>query len=148
MDAVDKSLLNAIQGTLPVVAEPYREVGERLGMTEEDVISRLVRLKEEGIIRRIGPTFDTRRLGYSSTLVAMRVPDERLDEVGEHIAKFDEVTHNYSRSHYYNLWFTLTTESPRHLDALLERIKEETGINEVFNLPCLQLFKINAKFTV
>jgi DNA-binding Lrp family transcriptional regulator len=148
MDEVDKKLLNAIQGTLPVVAEPYREVGERLGLSEDEVITRLSKLKEEGIIRRIGPTFETRRLGYSSTLVAMRVPEERLDEVGEHIAKYDEVTHNYSRSHYYNLWFTLTTESPKHLDALLERVKEETGTNEVFNLPCLHLFKINAKFTV
>ena len=148
MDEIDRKLLNDIQGTLPVVDEPYKVVADRLGMTEEEVLRRLKSLREEGIIRRIGPTFDTRRLGDSSTLVAMRVPDNRLDEVGEHIAKFDEVTHNYSRSHYYNLWFTLTTESPKHLDALLDRIKEETGIHEVFNLPCLHLFKINAKFAV
>ena len=79
MDEIDRKLLNDIQGTLPVVDEPYKVVADRLGMTEEEVLRRLKSLREEGIIRRIGPTFDTRRLGYSSTLVAMRVPDNRLN---------------------------------------------------------------------
>ena len=111
LDEVDKRILNAIQLDFPLERKPFEALGKSLGIKEEDVIKRIKRLQSEGAIRRIGPIISTKKTGGVSTLIAMKVPDNKVDEVAGIINQFDEVSHNYLRPANYNIWFTLSAES-------------------------------------
>ena len=146
MDTVDKQLLNLIQSDFPIASEPYKEIGIKLGISEAEVIQRLTNLKTNRIIRRIGATFDSKKLRYQSTLCAMKVPNERLDEVAKLVNSYPGVTHNYLRNHDYNMWFTLITESEKKQNDLLQEIQEKSGITDLLNLPAVRFFKVRVDF--
>ena len=148
MDAIDKKLLNLIQEDFPIAAEPFRVVGEQLGIGEAEVRERIGRLKQEGIIRRIGAVFDPRKLGFASTLCAARVPEEKVRAFVEIVNARPGVTHNYRREHNYNVWFTLIAPGEEALAAELSGIKKETGIDDILSLRAVRTFKINARFEV
>lgn len=142
----DRQLLNAMQeGFLPV-PNPFKEVGARLGLTEDEVIAELRRLKESGAIRRLGAIIDSRKIGYTGTLCAMKVPGERIREAAAVINSFPEVTHNYVREHDFNVWFTILAPSSARIGEILDTIKRETGITELVNLPARRIFKIRVNF--
>ena len=146
MDDIDRRLLNLIQSDFPIKAGPYRVLGERLAITEGEALSRVRALAESGIIRKVGPSFDTRKLGCVSTLVAARVPADRLEEVAGVVSSFPEVTHNYGRDFVYNLWFTLVCRNAAEVEAKLDQIKHRTGVSEMHSLPAERLFKIRVEF--
>jgi len=146
MDAIDRKLLNLIQEDFPLTAEPFAEVAGRLGIGEAEALDRVGRLKEEGIIRRIGAVFDLRKLGFVSTLCAARVPEEKVAAFVGAVNGCPGVTHNYRREHQYNIWFTLIAPGEEELSALLADIKEKTGITDVLSLRAVRTFKINARF--
>ncbi len=146
MDSTDKRLINRVQSGFPIASRPYQQLGQELGIAEQEVISRLGQLKQRGIIRRLGAVFDSKKLGFSSTLVALKVPPARVDEVAAMINGYAGVTHNYLRQAQYNMWFTLIAESPKRLKQIIDQIKQQTGINEVLELPALRLFKIKVNF--
>ncbi|MCL6630042.1 MAG: AsnC family transcriptional regulator [Armatimonadetes bacterium] len=146
MDYLDRQLLNIIQVDFPIASRPYQILGERLGISESEVLERVHRLFETGIIRKIGPSFDTRRLGHVSILVAARVPEERVDEVAHIISSYPQVTHNYGRESEYNLWFTLICRDEGEMNDILESIKSRTGISEMHMLPAERTFKIKVEF--
>ncbi|HIC86417.1 MAG TPA: Lrp/AsnC family transcriptional regulator, partial [Desulfobacterales bacterium] len=106
MDQVDRSILNEIQSHFPITSRPYQEVATRLNLSEEEVIQRVRRLKEIGVIRRIGGNFHSYRLNFTSTLCAAKVPEEKLDQFVEVVNGYPGVTHNYLRDNPYNVWFT------------------------------------------
>jgi DNA-binding Lrp family transcriptional regulator len=147
LDEIDKKILNSIQLDFPLVNRPFKELGKSLGLEEEDVIKRIKRLQNEGAIRRIGPIINTKKTGGVSTLVAMKVPQERVDEVAGIINKYEEVSHNYLRPAEYNIWFTLSAESEERLQDILKDITDKTGC-EARNLPTKRLFKIGVKFNI
>ncbi|MGB9588366.1 MAG: AsnC family transcriptional regulator [Armatimonadota bacterium] len=146
MDYLDRQLLNIIQVDFPIASRPYQILAERLGISESEVLERVHRLFETGIIRKIGPSFDTRRLGHVSILVAARVPEERVDEVAHIISSYPQVTHNYGRKSEYNLWFTLICRDEGEMNDILESIKSRTGISEMHMLPAERTFKIKVEF--
>ena len=142
MDDLDKRLLNRIQSDFPLVARPYRELGEGLGLAEDDVIARVRALRADRIIRQVSAIFDTKSLGYKSSLVAMRVPSDRIAEAARIINEHPGVTHNYERNHEYNLWFTIGVPPTSDLEAIVDRMHELAGADVTRVMYTLRLFKI------
>jgi DNA-binding Lrp family transcriptional regulator len=144
MDTADRALCDLIQNEFPVVARPYAAVAERLGTTEDDVLARVERLRGERIIRQISAIFDTRRLGYRSSLVAARTAPERADAAAAVINTHPGVTHNYERQHDFNIWFTVGVPptSRLGLERTIELIGELAEVDVIRPLPALRFFKI------
>lgn len=146
-DSLDNRILGAIQSNFPVDERPFRIIAEKIGESEETVIDRVKSLFESKVIRRFGAVFDSRRLGYVSTLVGVRIPDpEHLPAVARHVSRYPEVTHNYERADSYNLWFTLIAENPGRIAVILQQVRGLPGVAEVRDLPQVELYKINASF--
>src|SRR3990172_10216793 len=95
LDSIDKDLLNRIQGDFPISVDPYGDIGRSLGISGEEALGRVRRLIETGVLRKVGPFFDARKMGYTSTLCAMDVPEDRLDIVASIVNSYPHVTHNY-----------------------------------------------------
>lgn len=148
MDKLDKDILNEIQSDFPIVSRPYREVGNRLDLSEEAVLERVRRMRERGIIRRIGGNFHSRRLNFTSTLCAAKVPDDKLESFVNAVNAYPGVTHNYLRNHAYNVWFTFIAENMQCIRKALAGITEQTGVSEILNLPAIRVFKIKVDFEV
>ncbi|MCX5673174.1 MAG: AsnC family transcriptional regulator [Planctomycetota bacterium] len=146
MDELDRKIVTAIQGGLPAEERPFDTLAARLGIDPEEMIARVRRLVSDGMIRRLGPVFDSRSLGYASTLVAARIPPERLAEVAARVNRLSGVTHNYERRHAYNLWFTLVCPSAAELERTIEALRRETGIPDFHSLPALTVYKIRVQF--
>ncbi len=146
MDEKDRKILNILQTRFPLVPEPFDAVGEELGLTGDEVIERVRKLEDEGIIRRIGAVFDSRRLGYASTLCAAKVPEEKMRHFVEVVNGYPGVTHNYRRGHEYNVWFTFIAPDKETLERSLAEIRSRTGVEDVISMPAVRTFKINASF--
>ena len=147
MDALDRRIINELQGGFPVCERPYREVAERLGSTESELITRLGCMLDDGLLTRFGPMFHAEHMGGALSLCAMQVPEARFDAVAETVNALPEVAHNYQRDHAMNMWFVLATETPAALQAAIERIEAQTGLR-VFNLPKLEEFYVGLHFKV
>lgn len=148
MDRIDRAILNEIQSNFPLRVRPFREVGRKLGLSEKEVLTRVSRLKKEGIIRRLGANFNSRKLGFTSTLCAAKVPKRRLDEFVALVNEYPGVTHNYERKAHYNIWFTFIAESAEVIEKALEEIRTRTGIRDLISLPAERIFKIQVDFEV
>ena len=141
LDAIDRALLNRLQEDLPLCAHPFAVVAAELGMSQSDVLARITRLKDTGVITRFGPFFDAEAMGGAFCLCAMAVPSERFDAVTAQINAHPEVAHNYERSHALNMWFVLATEDKAGIAATADAIEAETGL-DVLRFPKLQEFFI------
>ncbi|MEW6582482.1 MAG: AsnC family transcriptional regulator [Actinomycetota bacterium] len=143
-DRVDGQLLNALQAGIPLSRRPFAEIGAAIGLAEDEVLARTARLKEAAIIRQISAIFDTRALGYTSSLVAARYSDDRLFDAAKVINGHPGVSHNYRRTHDFNVWFTVAVEhdSKLGLEGTVDALAEATGAESMRLLPTLQLFKI------
>jgi DNA-binding Lrp family transcriptional regulator len=148
MDNIDKQLITLIQAGFPLTVRPWEAIGEELGISEDEVLDRVAAIRESGEIRRIGASFDSRHLGYASTLCAVHIEDEKLDEAIEAINSYHNVTHNYERNHHYNVWFTLIAPSRERIAAILAEIEGRAGIGPILNLPARRLFKIQVDLPV
>ena len=149
LDEADKILLQILQDDFPLTTRPWDTLAKGLGTTTEDVMRRVKRLKEKGVIRRIGPVLETDRVGLTArTLVLMKVPPEKMEEVAGIVNGFKEVTHNYERDHEYNLWFTLITPNQKRLKEALASIIDTTGIprDDVLDLPVTERYKIGVRY--
>jgi DNA-binding Lrp family transcriptional regulator len=146
LDEMDRAILNEIQSRFPIEPMPYRALGEKLGCSEAEMLGRVRRLKEGNVIRRIGANFNSRRLGYTSTLCAARVPPQILDHFLEVVNSHRGVTHNYRRDHEYNIWFTLIAPSQEEIDRTIEDLAATTGVGEILSLPAERIFKIRVDF--
>jgi DNA-binding Lrp family transcriptional regulator len=147
MDALDRRIINELQGGFPVCEYAFRDMAQRLGSSESELITRLGCMLEDGLLTRFGPMFHAEHLGGALSLCAMRVPPDRFEAVAEQVNAFPEVAHNYQRDHAMNMWFVLATETPQALEAAIERIESKTGLR-VFNLPKQEEFYVGLHFHV
>jgi siroheme decarboxylase len=145
LDNIDKQILNDIQWTFPLVDRPFLELVNRYHITEEEVIQRVKKLKDTGIIRQISAIFDTRKLGYKSALVAFSVDKSKIDDVANEINKHPGVSHNYERNHEYNVWFTLAVSPDGDMKADLDKMASLDGVLKYRVLPTLKMYKIGVK---
>ncbi|HXS32799.1 MAG TPA: Lrp/AsnC family transcriptional regulator [Solirubrobacterales bacterium] len=145
LDETDKRLMNLLQSRFPLDPEPFALVASEAELQLDDVLARTKRLLDERIIREITPIFDTRALGYESMLVAAKVDSENPQRAAQAVNAHPGVSHNYLRTHEFNLWFTIATppDSELGLAGTLEALMRETGAESMRELPTLTLFKIN-----
>jgi DNA-binding Lrp family transcriptional regulator len=143
---LEKRLLDHYQRGFPLTSRPYRDIAEDLGSDETTVIATLKRLKDMGLISRIGAVVTPHRAGWS-TLAAMAVPPERLHAVAELVSGFGEVNHNYEREHRLNLWFVVTGTDVRQVRSVLQAIEARTGL-AVLDLPMVEAFRLDLGFAL
>ena len=141
MDKTDRTLINLLQKGIPVCDRPYEQVSHALGITEEEVLTRLGRLLDDRVLTRFGPMYNAERLGGGLTLAAMAVSEDDFDRVAAIVNAFPEVAHNYARDHRLNMWFVLATETQDDIAAVITRIEQETGLT-VLNLPKQEEFHV------
>ena len=146
MDDTDRAILNRIQSDFPIASRPYLAIADDLGLSENDIIKRLVRLKENKIIRRIGGNFVPEKLGFVSTLCAAKVEEDKIDLFASIVNRYHGVTHNYQRNSEFNIWFTFIAPSMQEIEKNLENISQKTGIKDIINLPATKVYKIKAHF--
>lgn len=145
MDAVDRAIVNQLQGGFPVCERPYAEAATKLGLSEDELMQRLDVLLENGTLTRFGPMYHAERLGGALTLAAMKIPAADFERVAEIVNRFPEVAHNYVREHAFNMWFVLATEAPERIEAVIGEIEQAAGYR-VYNMPKLEEFYVGLRF--
>lgn len=150
MDEQDRRILEELQNNFPLCESPYEIMAQRLQIPCEKLWEKIQRLKNEGIIRRIGASLDSHKLGFRSTLAAVRCKEDTIDKAAKIIGKFPEVTHSYLRNDNFNIWFTLIATDDERIECILEQIRTSLSLkqSQVLNLPMKRLFKLNARFKV
>jgi siroheme decarboxylase len=146
MDNIDKKILNILQKEFPLEERPFGAIAEKCGISEEEVICRAQKLKDRGIVRRIGAIFNGANLGRVSALCAARVPAEKLKNFVSAVNACPGVTHNYLRNNDYNVWFTVNAASKNEIARFLAQLKVETGVTDVLEMRAVRTFKIDATF--
>ncbi len=148
LDDIDRKILVELQGNLPVVKRPFKEIADRATISEDEFFTRVEHLIKGGIIRKFGLRIDSEKVGFKSTLIAMKVVPERLEETANRLSGYDFVTHNYARDHEYNLWFTVIERDESALKAAIERIEREVEYEDMLDLPVQSKFKIDVRFKI
>lgn len=146
MDALDRKIINLLQEGFPLTEEPYLEVAKQLEIDESDLLNRLKILLHDKTLSRFGPMYDAAKLGGDFSLVAIKVPEDRFDEITEIVNSYSEVAHNYHRDHEFNMWYVLATETAEQIDKVNSDIENRTGL-KVFNMPKLDEYYIGLKLT-
>lgn len=142
LDSIDRRLLDQIQRAFPIEERPYAVLGERLGLTEQDVLGRIENLKDLRLVRQISAIFNTGALGYQSSLVAMAVPDPHVEPAAEAVSAYPGVSHNYLRPGPFNLWFTIAVPPGTTLQAEVDRLAQKAGGWPTLILPAMKKYKL------
>ncbi|MBM3672723.1 MAG: Lrp/AsnC family transcriptional regulator [Actinobacteria bacterium] len=142
---VDRELLNAVQWDFPLEPRPYAVLAERLGISEPKCRDRVGHVKQAGVLRQLSAIFDTRALGYGSSLVAAKIDPGRIDEAAAVMSAHPGVSHNYKRNHAYNLWYTIAVPPGDSLEEHVDVLHEKSGALITRRLPTLKLYKIGVK---
>ncbi len=150
MDKIDSQILQELQDNFPLSERPYEVVADRLHISKEELWDRVQLMLDEGVIRRMGASFDSNKLGFRSTLAAVSVDSELVDRAADVIGQFYEVTHSYLRNDVFNIWFTLIAVDNNRIENILEQIRKSLCLerSKILNLPMKRLFKLDARFRV
>ncbi len=150
MDKFDRQILDVLQKEFPLSERPYGVIAQKIGASEAEVWQRVQTLVSSGVIRRLGASLDSRKLGYASTLAAVNVMEGKIDQAADVINAYPEVTHCYQRKDAFNIWFTVIAFSEQRIMDILEEIRLAIGLTpeQILNVPVERLFKLDARFTV
>lgn len=143
-DSIDAKLINFLQTDFPICDRPYLQVAQALNLTEEEVLTRLQKLLENGVLTRFGALYHAEKIGGALTLAALKVPEQDFEKVTEIVNAFPQVAHNYARNHELNMWFVVATETQTQLDETLAEIEQQTGL-KVFNMPKINEYFVGLK---
>jgi len=147
MHHVDKAIINQLQDGIAVCDNPYLDIANQLGVSEDEILVRIQRMLDDGRLSRFGPMFHAERMGGGLTLAAMSIPENEFDAVVEKVNSFPEVAHNYERNHRLNMWFVLATETPEGVADTIKKIEFSTGY-PVYNMPKQEEFYVGLRFTL
>ncbi|GAA5183365.1 Lrp/AsnC family transcriptional regulator [Niveibacterium umoris] len=147
LDALDRTLIAALQDGIALVERPYQALAARCGIDEQAVVDRVAALLERGVLSRFGPMFDVAKMGGTFVLAALAVPESRWDEVRACVNALVEVAHNYRRDHALNMWFVLATETPAGIDAAIAKIETATGL-QVYAFPKEREYFVELKLAI
>ena len=150
MNKIDGQILQELQDNFPLSEKPYEVIAKKLQIPKEELWDRVQAMLDKGIIRRMGASFDSNKLGFRSTLAAVSVDPRLVDRASEIIGRFCEVTHSYLRNDVFNIWFTLIAIDDSRIEKILEQIRKSLSLDRsnVLNLPMKRLFKLDARFRV
>lgn len=148
MNDLKRHLINRIQSNFPLTPTPFEDLARELNTTESEIITALTELKKEGILRRIGASIDSRKIGYFSTLVGCVVEHDKLDAVAAEICKNPNVTHAYERDDEINFWFTLISISIEKIERAIREYSRMPGVIKIFSLPADKVYKLKVQFDV
>ena len=148
MDELDDRILQVLQDEFPLSERPYEILAEKLGICCDELWQRVERLLDSGVIRRIGASLDSRKFCYHSTLAAISVNADRVEQAAQIIGRYPEATHSYLRDDEFNIWFTVIAADNKRIEAILEEICSALSLetSQVLNLPAKQIFKLDARF--
>lgn len=144
LTAVDRLIIDNLQGEFPICERPYAAVAEHLGISEDELLQRLARLLADKVLTRFGPMFQIERMGGAFVLAALAAPEDRYDEVTALVNALPQVAHNYRREHALNMWFVLATETQSGIAEALARIERDTGL-PVYAFPKEREFFVEMK---
>jgi DNA-binding Lrp family transcriptional regulator len=147
MDAIDRTIVNNLQGGFPVSERPFADAAIALGLSEDELIARIGRLLDDGTLTRFGPMYHAERLGGGLSLAAMQVPPGDFERVADIVNSFAEVAHNYARDHAFNMWFVLATEEPERIAEVIADIEQRTGY-KVYNMPKIDEYFVGLRLEV
>jgi DNA-binding Lrp family transcriptional regulator len=147
MDTIDRAIINNLQGGFPVSERPFADAAMTLGLSEDELIGRIERLLDDGVLTRFGPMYHAERLGGGLSLAAMQVPTADFARVADIVNSFPEVAHNYARDHAFNMWFVLATEEPERVGETIAEIEQRSGYR-VYNMPKLDEYFVGLRFEV
>lgn len=147
LDQLDKQICDRLQKGLKICSQPFADIAEELKISESEVLSRTNRLLESGIIRRLAAMINYQSLGRASTLVAAAAEADKIEKVADAVSRLGNVSHNYQRDHFYNLWFTLQGRDETDIQSQLKKLSVELKINFV-SLPVEKFFKLDVNFDV
>lgn len=143
METLDQKILEIVQDGFPLEERPYAALGRLLGVSEEEAFDSVERLRKSGVIRRLGGVYDSRRLGYISRLCTGVVSEDKLEGFAAAVDKIPAITHNYVRSHAYNVWFTVIARSESEIQETVRGLEAETVLHNAHVLSASKMFKIN-----
>ena len=148
MDKLDGQLLNMLQNAFPLVEKPYEKLSSKLEISSDQLWKRVLGLMDDGIIRRVGVSLNSHKFGFCSTLVAISVGGELVEEAAEVVGRYPEITHSYLRNDKYNIWFTIIAPDAQRMGVILGEIQAALSLedSQVLNLPMRRLFKLKACF--
>lgn len=147
MDAVDRAIINGLQGSFPICERPFAAAASALGLSEEALIARIERLLADKVLTRFGPLFNADRMGGANVLAAMAVPNKDFERVAEFVNAQPEVAHNYRREHALNMWFVAAAETTEKVEAVFRYIESITGYH-VYRFPKEREFFVELKLAV
>jgi len=145
MDAIDRAIINTLQGGFPLSERPYAEAARAIGIDEAELLRRLERLLADRVLSRFGPMYHAERLGGALTLAALRAPEAEFERVAEIVNAFPEVAHNYAREHEFSMWFVLATETPERRAEVIGEIERATGLR-VYDFPKREEYYVGLRF--
>jgi len=143
----DFAVMAALEKGIPLEKRPFRRIARDLDLDEDELLERVRVLIDSGAIRRLAVLFDSRAMGFSTTLVAARARNNHFGEAVALVNAFDEVTHNYRRAcDRFGMWFTLTAAGRRRIDEILDELRRSGLFEELVEMPAEKVYKVRTRF--